>query len=177
MFCKNHKSFGLLEVVITVAIFLLTIGAIISITGLGSKNLMRNEARWKATILVENYIDERKIIRDNIVLDWVSHNPGTPFPTANPDRWHNTTIGGVAYNLDPNPANPCRQNRFYDFNMNQGGSAATAFFTLTCQCFIYPYPPPPNSMFFDVGVSWNQFGQANSVNYRVFLKDISGSVN
>lgn len=75
MFIKAKKSFGLLEVVIVVAIFLLTLGAIISITALSYKNLLKNEFRWKALILAQNAIEEQRRIRDNNYLTGGYANP------------------------------------------------------------------------------------------------------
>ncbi len=75
MFIRTKKSFGLLEVVIVVAIFLLTLGAVISITGLSYKNLIKNEFRWKALILAQNAIEEQRRLRDNNYLTGSYANP------------------------------------------------------------------------------------------------------
>lgn len=74
MFCKNKKGFGILEVVIVVTIFLLTLAGVISITGLAYKNLVKNEMRWKAAIIGQNLIEEKRNKRDTNLLQGLSWN-------------------------------------------------------------------------------------------------------
>jgi len=146
MSCKVFKKngFGLIEVVVVVAIFSMCLAAIIPITSMSYKNLAANENRWKATMLAQNVFESMRNQRDNNLLqgiDWA------------------TKLGSSS--------NPCPAGCQYDADMISGGS----FFNLSLE--ISSFGAPINTYVYTTSVSWSQFGQTKSVEYKTILKDIS----
>lgn len=165
---NRKKSFGLIEVMFVVAIFLLVIAAVISVVGLGYKNLVKNEARWKATLLAQNFLEQRMVVRDNIILDWMA-----TLPDPNPDptqiipypAWK--TLYGYSVQFSP-----CPGILYYDYNMNPM-NASGAFFTLTYSCPDYGV----GNVIHEVTVSWTQFNRQYQIHNDQFLKNISGATH
>jgi len=162
---KKSKSFGLLEVMFVVAIFLLVIATVISVVGLGYKNLAKNEARWKATLLAQNFLEQRAVVRDNVVLDWLALTNPEPTQKISDPAWK--TLYGYSVQ-----ASPCPYTLYYDYNMNPTVSS-NAFFTLNYTC---PDAGHGN-VIHEVTVVWNQFNRQYEIHNDQFLKNVSGAVH
>jgi len=162
----RKKSFSLLEVVFVVAIFLLVIGATISVVGLGYKNLIKNEARWKASILAQNFIEERSVIRDNNILNWLQSDPDVH------EYYANTFIFPYNINEDLTCDASFRRYRNYDYEMRTV-SYPKRFYELFYQC----YPDEDYRGIFIVQVRWSQFNQNYSTETRQFFKNTSGAIH
>jgi len=179
MLGQIKKSFSLLEVVFVVAIFLLVMGATISVVGLGYKNLFKNEARWKASILAQNFLEERSVIRDNNILKWINDTT----PGVDDAMTSAQLFGGTAPYYPINTGLTCdaaispwsgawHHYRYYDYTM-QVVAAAPYFYDLFYQCS----NNPSYLGIFIVEVRWSQFNQNRTVQTRQFLKNTSGAIH
>lgn len=140
MSCR--RSFGLIEVIVVVAIFLMCLAAILPITGLSYRNLVKNEARWKAMTLAQNIIEEQRKKRDDNLL-------------AGQNVWNGMPFCGSIY---------VSSVQSYDWNLVKNGSPIA--FTATVGGLIYPTGTPSCAIFVDV-----KYNGQTMATYKTFLKD------
>ena len=142
----NKKGFGLLEVVIVVFIFTMTLAGVISIVGLAYKNLIRNELRWKAIMIGQNLVEQVRNQRDNNIL------AGNPW--------------------DEDLTSP-RPVKYYNVNMEDcgtgGGSCPPGTFAIFRATYGGYQYPGPGSVVYTVTVE----GGGRPIVYQTFIKDIS----
>ena len=158
------KSFGLIEVVVVMGLFLFMIGTVITITAVASRNLILNENRWKASLIAQSYIEQVRNKRDNNILDTYNGRP------TDWDSGFNQIIKGSSthcYDANLIEITPCGPDDWF--------FQATFF---NPDLFVYPPPPPPppvlkpNSKLVYASVQWKQFGQIKTIYYTDFIKDI-----
>ena len=144
----NKKGFGLLEVMIVVAIFTMTLAGVISVVGLAYKNLIKNELRWKAIMIGQNLVEQARNQRDNNILK------------GDPDPWDK----GLTEDEAP---------KYYNANMEDCGlrghscpSGTSAIFRATYGGYQYP---GSSSVVYTVTVE----GAGPPIIYKAFIKDIS----
>lgn len=142
----KKSAFGLLEVVMVIAIFILCLGGVISVTALSYRNLAKNEARWKAVTLGQNAIDLARNTRDNNILSDTT--------------WTTGLVGAGTSVL-----------KYYDQNMNDCGDmgahcqpAGVITFRLTAYGVLYP---SSDSIVYISQIEW----EGPTITYKTILKD------
>lgn len=166
MFC-NKKSFGLIEVVVVLGIFLLVIGAVLSISALSYKNLILNENRWKASLIAQNWIDYYRNRRDSNVLIIKKYLELYGSTTAKwDDGFPSQQYTTRCYNYEmvkKDEKSSNSPNAFPNLCNNY-------FFTALLDQQLYP---GLTSHIFKVTVTWQENTMTKSVYYSSFLKDLA----